>query len=335
MHCAKTYISTTVSDPHCMHCKVVWNNSFLRSKFPQAWLNKDYKRIREKLLFDQEVAKIPETQKYCNAAKERESEKINRDDLSKTLKELKGSLNDMRNLYEECNQDIWLLKDDVNETSKVDKLKEKSHDLYKKKQALDENIAKITDKYETSGIRIWTLNNIIEGTEAVDKTDNFHLACPKIDCRGFISSVWKCGICDARICSDCREIQTDKHFCDEHTKSSVALLQKDTKPCPKCNCLIHKISGCDQMWCTQCRTAFSWDCGHIEHNVHNPHYYDWMRQNNQEIPRPVENNGHLELCGRFAVENNTFHIIKKIREIIDEPKKKRTRHESSQTCYSH
>lgn len=35
------------------------------------------------------------------------------------------------------------------------------------------------------------------------------------------------------------------------------------------------------MWCTQCHTAFSWRTGNIERNiVHNPHFYEWQRNNN-------------------------------------------------------
>jgi hypothetical protein len=44
------------------------------------------------------------------------------------------------------------------------------------------------------------------------------------------------------------------------------------------------------MWCTQCHTAFDWKTGKIETTIiHNPHYYDWLRQNEGEnIPRNLE-----------------------------------------------
>ena len=73
------------------------------------------------------------------------------------------------------------------------------------------------------------------------------------------------------------------------------MLAKDSKPCPKCQSLIFKINGCDQMWCTQCHTAFSWKTGKLEKNIHNPHFYEWQRKNGGgAAPR---NPGDFE-CGR-------------------------------------
>jgi hypothetical protein len=62
------------------------------------------------------------------------------------------------------------------------------------------------------------------------------------------------------------------------------MLKKDTKPCPKCNTPIFKIEGCDQMWCTQCQTAFSWKHGRIETgHVHNPHYWQYLQTQGRDL----------------------------------------------------
>jgi hypothetical protein len=108
----------------------------------------------------------------------------------------------------------------------------------------------------------------------------FVRSCPGEDCRGFLNSAWICGICECVTCKLCHEIKNDsEHICNPDCVETAKLLSKDTKPCPTCHSQIFKISGCDQMWCTQCKTAFSWKSGIIEKNIHNPHYYEWQRQN--------------------------------------------------------
>ena len=103
--------------------------------------------------------------------------------------------------------------------------------------------------------------------------------CGDAECRGFLNSRWNCGICEQQTCVDCHEIVADGHACNPDTVATVKLLKNDTKGCPKCQTNIFKIDGCDQMWCTQCKTAFSWTTGKIETKIHNPHYYEWRRQN--------------------------------------------------------
>ena len=119
----------------------------------------------------------------------------------------------------------------------------------------------------------------------------FVRSCPSEDCRGYLNSTtWKCELCNMFACSECHVLKGDAHdsphTCDPDTRATAQLLKKDTKPCPKCQEGIYKIDGCDQMWCVRCHTAFSWRTGKTEETIHNPHYYQWMRQhNNGNIPR--------------------------------------------------
>lgn len=118
----------------------------------------------------------------------------------------------------------------------------------------------------------------------------FVRACPEEECRGFLSSQWKCGICEKWVCPDCHIVKgytrDADHECKEDDLATAKLLSTDTKPCPKCGTGIFKVDGCDQMWCTQCHTAFNWRSGRIEQTVHNPHYFEWMRRTGGgEAPR--------------------------------------------------
>ena len=116
-------------------------------------------------------------------------------------------------------------------------------------------------------------------SEGSSQKKTFVRKCPISECKGFLSSAWKCGICESNICSKCNEPNGDDHECDPNNVETVKLLNKDTKPCPSCGTMIFKISGCSQMWCPDCHTAFNWSSGRIETGViHNPHFYEFQRR---------------------------------------------------------
>lgn len=112
------------------------------------------------------------------------------------------------------------------------------------------------------------------------------LPCPDTGCHGIIIGS-KCGMCDTRYCMKClkpapnrdtSDETPDTHVCNEEDVGTVAMLRQ-THPCPKCRQGIYKTEGCDQMWCTVCHTCFSWRTGNILNGpVHNPHFYEYMRQ---------------------------------------------------------
>jgi len=151
----------------------------------------------------------------------------------------------------------------------------------------------------TKGEKFRKINNLRNGVSNSEKK-KFIMPCPHEGCRGFLSQQYKCEICKLFTCPTCHEIighnKTDEHVCNPTSVQSAELIKKDTKPCPNCGIRIFKISGCDQMWCTECEVTFSWNTGSILTNVHvhNPHFYERQRQlNNGIIPRAP----HDVLCG--------------------------------------
>ena len=92
---------------------------------------------------------------------------------------------------------------------------------------------------------------------------------------------------------ECHELKGEnrdsEHTCNPDNVATAKLLAKDSRPCPGCAVLITKIEGCDQMWCPECHTAFSWRTGQKESGVvHNPHFYEWQRKQNGGVaPRVV------------------------------------------------
>lgn len=130
--------------------------------------------------------------------------------------------------------------------------------------------------------------HVIKGKQRIIKNNTPYLfRCPVENdgeqCRGYIeSSSWKCGLCQAEICKKCHCVRSEstkkKHICKKEDVETAKAVMAETKPCPKCTARIFKIQGCDQMFCTQCSTPFSWNTGEIVTGViHNPHYYEMLR----------------------------------------------------------
>lgn len=70
-----------------------------------------------------------------------------------------------------------------------------------------------------------------------------------------------------------------EHKCNEDTVKTIELLKEDTKPCPQCAVPIHRIFGCNQMWCPSCKLVYNYATGEKEKGVvHNPHAVQYMRQ---------------------------------------------------------
>ena len=107
----------------------------------------------------------------------------------------------------------------------------------------------------------------------------FTRQCPHEECKGFLNEEWFCGLCDVYYCKECNEKVTDDHECDPEVVKTMKLLNKDSKSCPKCGTVIHKTSGCAQMWCITCHTAFNWRTGEIETGrIHNPHFIEFKKK---------------------------------------------------------
>lgn len=73
---------------------------------------------------------------------------------------------------------------------------------------------------------------------------NYIRPCSVSDCRGFLSTTYKCDLCNITTCIDCLEPKLENHICDENSKATAELIKKDTKNCPKCGTGIYKIDGC-------------------------------------------------------------------------------------------
>lgn len=108
-------------------------------------------------------------------------------------------------------------------------------------------------------------------------------------CKGFFvceGAETKCNSCLAPICHLCHEPRGDAHECAAGSAASIALMIKNSQSCPRCFLGVQRSSGCDQMFCTICNTAFSYSTGRAipaSENIHNPHFFSLSAELRQQI----------------------------------------------------
>ena len=151
-------------------------------------------------------------------------------------------------------------------------------------------VAALRKRLEAAEERLATARHIVRHGRVSEPKERrqFVAACPLGSCRGFLSTAYKCGTCEVQFCPACREVRADDtHQCDPGLVETMKAIAKDSRPCPSCGMPISRVSGCDQMFCTQCDTAFSYNTGKkIVGVIHNPHYFERMRVlNNGEAPQ--------------------------------------------------
>ena len=245
--CSKKYLTEGLLDAHCMSCRRAWNDEFLDINFTRAFRTGAYKKHREDILLDREVALLPTRQPRVEA-------RVKMGEVEEQMKEVHAALRE------------WELK---------------RQEILKKSNGLSKKLTRYSAEAEGRPPPAWTL---AEGEKAggADRA-KFVMKCPDGGCRGFLSTAYKCGTCQLWACPDCLVIKgkekDSEHTCDPGVKETVALIIRESKACPKCGERISKIDGCDQMWCVDCHTAFSWTTGQLVTGVvHNPHYYEFLRQ---------------------------------------------------------
>jgi hypothetical protein len=267
---SKFILDTTNAIPNCMNCHKELQREFLVENFTQKFVTQDWKKHREQIMFQRERALLPMRQPVAEMVRRKDALKHENEELLKQINELRAR-------QYQCQREIGNIDYRV-----------------RMGPAADAN------------------PNPRLGGASAPHAAAFIRPCPNTanNCRGFLSTQWKCNLCNMWACKDCHEIkgttQDTPHECNPDNLASAKLIDAETRPCPKCGARVFKISGCNQMFCTACNDcAFDWVTGRIETTIHNPHYFEFQRQRNGgQAPRVL---GDI-LCGR-EVDHATTHTI--------------------------
>jgi len=280
--CNKRYILESFQTPHCMSCRRECSLSFLVS-LGKKWCNEEYRAMRETMLLEHEKTFLPALQVRASYQK-----KYNQFDRKLKSKHAEAKENEKN----------------------IDQ-------LVRTQMATRERIKGEIDVICNEWRQVEHPLLISDGES---RRVAVVMKCTIGECRGFLTSQrghYKCELCDSHICKECHCVKADGHECKADDVATVAELERSTKPCPSCHIRIYKIDGCDQMFCLQCHTAFSWRTGQIETGViHNPHYFEALRAGNIRDPRHYREHGG---CGPIP----TFTSIRPIVATLDAPSQDR------------
>lgn len=136
-----------------------------------------------------------------------------------------------------------------------------------------------TNNFNLSGSLFDVKNELDKLNKSKDKSITYLFKCEK--CKfGRITDKYVCDICKCKFCDKClKDLNSNsEHVCKDEDILSFNEIVENTKPCPKCSTRIFKISGCSQMFCTNCHVGFDWNTGKIINGqFHNPHRNEWLK----------------------------------------------------------
>ena len=271
--CVRTYLSTQTGDPHCMGCKIAFDDNFIVMNLNRTWCEKDYRQHRKGILLEQQMARMPETVEAAERFHE------------------------------------------------INAIAEKNREIQEQITDLRRAIRNLEIERNRNEVRVYNLNRHGNPEGKEQEKRKFIMACPDDDCRGYLSSGYKCEMCKLFTCSHCLKIigpdkNNHNHVCDEDDVKTADFIKSTTKPCPGCGERIYKIEGCDQMWCTQCHVAFSWKTGMVDNGVvHNPHFYAHQRAGGGA---PLRNPGEIA-CGGMPNWWNIRNVMRTRYYVLHSP----------------
>lgn len=289
--CVKTYLLGNTSDPNCMQCNKAWSDKFIAKNLGSTFLRSEYSIHRKELLVQQQISRMPETMAAAESYKQvlllENQIKQLKNEIKKNKKTYYEIFNTRNNKRGDLRKDLELTpKSPENDNKLIKNFKENDLKYVEEQSALRETelLLKANIRQLMHDIRVIGTGGTINNEEKKEAR-KFIMPCPNTDCRGYLSSQYKCELCEHHTCSKCFELiglskEESGHECKPENVESAEFIKKQSKPCPCCGTRISKIDGCDQMWCTQCHKAFSWNTGKIVTGIiHNPHFYQYQREN--------------------------------------------------------
>jgi len=232
--CIEQYLLTRTEDAHCIHCRVHYNDKDLQEICTKTYLKDRYFKHRQEILINRERANLPGLQDEAHRQKQGRDNAL----LSIKIREEIDKLITTRNIIRE--EYIRVTMSDAKDEYKLDL-------LHKEMESYLEMIRIKKQELTDVRFRVVIPNEVVEEKKEEERK-KFIRRCMRTGCNGFLSTAWKCGMCEWYSCSKCfaakgREHDVE-HECVKEDLETAELIRKDSKPCPNCGEFISKVSGC-------------------------------------------------------------------------------------------
>jgi len=234
--CIEQYLLTRTEDAHCIHCRVHYNDKDLQEICTKTYLKDRYFKHRQEILINRERANLPGLQDEAHRQKQERDNALLSIKIRKEIDELITTRNIIREEFIRVT-----MSDDVKDD-------EKKRDMLHKEMESYLEMVRIK-KQELADMRFKVIipNEVMEEKKEEERK-KFIRRCMRAGCNGFLSTAWKCGMCEWYSCSKCfaakGQAHDVAHECVKEDLETADLIRKDSKPCPNCGEFISKVSGC-------------------------------------------------------------------------------------------
>ncbi len=306
--CIERYLLERIEDAHCLHCRVNYDDTCLQEICTKTYLQDKYAKHRQEVLVSRERANLPGLQEQAVAERRKRDRQARMQEMVAELDQLKVGRDTLLIEYNQAYADYHAARhtrpaEEVDRLFEIYRAKQKESDAYRR------NVNEKEEKYYQL-LREFRRGQIqgLEGDDEEQKEGEggsaaagsaagssekkkFIRRCTRDGCQGFLSTAWKCALCEYYSCNKCftprGQKPDDPHECRKEDVETADLIRKDSKPCPNCGVFIIKTEGCNMMFCVSCQTPFDWGTGKIVTSgaIHNPHYYEWLRRNGHHNTR--------------------------------------------------
>ena len=245
--CVEQYLLTRHEDAHCLHCRVNYNDTTLHEICTRTYLQQTYFKHRQEVLINRERANLPLLQEAALREKTSREIQVQINLIVADIAQYKTERTKLMERYQIVYVDYYRnLNTHPDRLAEMNRLMAQSDELrirIREKQELIHNIRWPRNARNGQEEHVQT-----EEEKKEDEKKRFVRRCTRDGCKGFLSTAWKCGMCEWYSCSKCFAVKGQTHDvaheCKKEDVETAELIRKDCKPCPKCGEFIEKSSGC-------------------------------------------------------------------------------------------